>query len=178
MEKFLWILLFSRLFPAPLWLQPFDCTGMQGGCGSSEGRIFSEAARKRESRIPLQSMRLLRFALGPNLQFICFPMLYSHCNPPPARHCAECKAVEKKFFLAAAFFSHLWLLLPGPPQPSLPQAHPSQSTSDPLPDFQHILHLCWHLRWLLGYCSQTWLWNPNQSLLCHPVQLHPPLSLK
>lgn len=175
MEKFLRIWLFSRLFPAPLWLWPFDCTGMQGGCGSSEGRIFSKAAHKRESCLLLQSMRLLRFPLGPNLQFICFPMLHSHCNTPPARHCAESEA---KFFLAAVFSSHLWLLLPGPPQPSFPQVCPSQSRSDPLPHLQHILHLCWRLRWMLGYCSLMWLWTPNQSLLCHPVQLHLPLSLK
>lgn len=82
MGKFLRIWLFSRLFPAPLWVRPFDCTGMQGGCGSSEGKIFSKAAHKRESCVPLQSMRLLRFPLGPNLQFICFPMLHSHWNMP------------------------------------------------------------------------------------------------
>lgn len=123
MEKFLRTLLFSRLFPAPLWLQPFDCTGMQGGCGSSEGRIFSKAAHKRESRLPLQSMRLLMFPLGPNLQFICFSMLHSHCNTPPARRSTEREAVEKKFFLGGPFFIFGCSLIPVN-SPCLEPAHP------------------------------------------------------
>lgn len=128
MEKFLWILLFSRLFPAPLWLWPFDCMGMQGRYGSTEGRIFSKA--KKGVLYPFAKHEVLRFPHGPNLQFICFPMLYSHCNMPPARQCAECEAVKKKFYLLPLFsliFSCSFLVPLNPP--CLKPAHPRAPAS-------------------------------------------------
>lgn len=123
MEKFWWVLLFYRLFPAPIWLRPFGSTGTQGSCGTSAGGIFGE----RETCLPAQSVRLLSFPLGPNLDSSAFSCLWSHCNTPPARHGAECETVKSVFFLALPFFlsSSIAPWFPHPPhlKPAIPEQH-------------------------------------------------------
>lgn len=46
MEKFLWILLFSRLFPAPLWLRPFDCRACRVAVGAQRGGFSAKQPTK------------------------------------------------------------------------------------------------------------------------------------
>lgn len=179
MEKFLWILLFSRLFPAPSGYGPLTVWACRAAVEAQRGGF--SAKQKREFLYPFAKHEVLRFPHGPNLQFICFPMLYSHCNMPPARQCAESEAVKKKFLLAAPFFSHLQSYLPGPPQPSLPQTCPSQGTSEPLPHFQHTLHLLLTPEMAVGLLLPNVIVRSKSELAlpsCSCIQLQLPLSLK
>lgn len=75
MEKFPQALLFSRLFPAPIRYVPLAVQAGRAAVGAQSGGIFGEAAHKGEPCLPVRSVRLLSFPLGPNLRFICFPML-------------------------------------------------------------------------------------------------------
>lgn len=110
-----------------------------------------------------------------------FPCCTHTVTCQPARQCAESEAVKKKFLLAAPFFSHLHSYLPGPPQPSLPQTCPSQGTSEPLPHFQHILHLRLIPEMAVGLLLPNVIVRSKSELAlpsCSCIQLQLPLSLK